>query len=450
MKALLSACLIFNISQCIIHPLYDISESFEENCRQGPSDFFIPKRTMPDKKQWQTLLGYPIASKIGIPACAIMTSKGIAFAAKLGFDVLTYKTIRSTKTASYQTPNVCFVDCDHQITHDEIGKTVCSAKTIEKYENIALCNSLGNPCGDVEWVEKDIAKARACLQEGQVLIVSVFGQGADRESIAHDYAQTAHIAHKAGAQIIELNLSCPNVIHGFFYKDPVMMEAIIKRVCTAVHIPVIIKVGVFDSKEQMRTILKTAAQAGAQGICGINTVPVCVNDSNGKPFFGTQRISSGLSGAPIRNLAKEFIHDAQEIIHHENLNLVILATGGITHPDHFQEFIDLGADVAQCATATMWNPYLAVDFHHNTQKKELIHELYNIGCLKTGNFKLKNGSQSPIYLDLRTIVSYPAILQSLAQCLWHDIERIQFDVVCGVPYTALPMATAVSLSLKNQ
>jgi len=78
----------------------------------------------------------------------------------------------------------------------------------------------------------------------------------------------------------------------------------------------------------------------------------------------------------------------------------------------------------------------------------LILELYRIGAVKFGSFTLKSGKISPIYLDLRPIVSFPIILQQIADALWQKIAPLSFDLVCGVPYTALPIATALSLSQK--
>jgi uridine monophosphate synthetase len=76
---------------------------------------------------------------------------------------------------------------------------------------------------------------------------------------------------------------------------------------------------------------------------------------------------------------------------------------------------------------------------------KLIHELYNIGAIKVGEFVLKSGQPSKIYFDLRPIISYPTILRQVAEAIWQKIQFYQFDVICGVPYTAIPIATCIAL-----
>lgn len=75
----------------------------------------------------------------------------------------------------------------------------------------------------------------------------------------------------------------------------------------------------------------------------------------------------------------------------------------------------------------------------------LILKLHDVNAVKFGEYKLKSGMMTPIYIDLRVLVSYPALMNQVAQLIYQRAqeEELQFDSVCGVPYTALPLATII-------
>lgn len=78
-------------------------------------------------------------------------------------------------------------------------------------------------------------------------------------------------------------------------------------------------------------------------------------------------------------------------------------------------------------------------------KKQFFLECYQLGIIKFGRFTLKSGIESPFYVDLRPLASDPKILKRLANYLLDMLPLDNFDLICGVPYAALPMATAMSL-----
>eukprot|EP00166_Cyanidium_caldarium_P004186 ctg_433.g258 len=79
--------------------------------------------------------------------------------------------------------------------------------------------------------------------------------------------------------------------------------------------------------------------------------------------------------------------------------------------------------------------------------ESLILQLFDVGAVKFGRFTLKSGIESPLYVDLRVTVSHPPVLEAVARRLSAVLEAAQceYDVLCGVPYTALPFATVMSV-----
>ncbi|WP_376791041.1 orotidine-5'-phosphate decarboxylase [Thermoflexus sp.] len=81
----------------------------------------------------------------------------------------------------------------------------------------------------------------------------------------------------------------------------------------------------------------------------------------------------------------------------------------------------------------------------STLKRTLARWLYETGCIRFGEFILKSGGRSPIYLDLRRLVSFPQQLEAVASLYAALLERLSFDRLAALPYAALPIGTAVAL-----
>ena len=71
--------------------------------------------------------------------------------------------------------------------------------------------------------------------------------------------------------------------------------------------------------------------------------------------------------------------------------------------------------------------------------------LLSAGCIKFGDFTLKSGLRSPIYIDLRQIVSYPKLLAQVSEAYLPILRDLPADRIAGLPYAAIPIATVVSL-----
>jgi uridine monophosphate synthetase len=81
-----------------------------------------------------------------------------------------------------------------------------------------------------------------------------------------------------------------------------------------------------------------------------------------------------------------------------------------------------------------------------SSQKSLADELLSAGCIKFGEFTLKSGLKSPIYIDLRRIITYPKLLEQIGAAYLPLLKELTFDRIAGLPYAAIPIATAISLA----
>jgi len=84
---------------------------------------------------------------------------------------------------------------------------------------------------------------------------------------------------------------------------------------------------------------------------------------------------------------------------------------------------------------------------HSSRLSQLAQDLVDSQCVRFGQFKLKSGIMSPIYLDLRRLVTHPQILKRVAQAYAVTLKELSFNRLAGIPYAALPIATAIALEI---
>ena len=348
--------------------IYDINISYEENLRQGPQfQGEIPSRNLPPKEKWPNFLGYKVASKLGVAAGPLLDSRWTSFASDMGFDIITYKTIRSQKHLCHPHPNCQYVDLKNPLDPNNIPLKTKLAKEFPKVmSDISITNSFGMPSQEQKVLLEDLPRAINYIAPHQILVVSVVGTPSKDTSFVDDFVNTALFAKSCGAKIIEANFSCPNVVskEGSLFLDPKLAYDMAKALTAALKgTPLIIKVGAYQNLDLMRKMFIALSKAGVAAVSGINTVSMQVVDDHGNPALGPTRLKSGICGRAIFNVAQDFIRNGRSIIDSEKLDLTLIGVGGVTTSNDFHTFDECGADFMQCATAMMWDPYIAMRYH---------------------------------------------------------------------------------------
>lgn len=341
--------------------VYDLRKTFQENLLEGP--FFtgaIPGRIIPPRNEWKMLFDYAVMTPLGVPACPfVVNSRGVQLASDLGFDVITWKTIRSTATQARPFPQVSFLEYAPILSFDQ--KMITTRRLSKSFADFAYTVSIGNASHELDIVLEDMRMGVQLIKPGQILITSIYGVGDTRQELIDDFVYLAVRVKEVGVHVIEANLSCPNV-DGLLYKDPELVFALCSAIVKAIGTtPLTIKLGIFDSRQQMETILAAAARAGVRGITGINAIGMDIVTQQGEPFF-PGRTHAGVCGAPIRPFALQFIRDARALSDAHGYAFTILGCGGITLPEHIDLFFDVGADAALSGAAALYNPYLMNEY----------------------------------------------------------------------------------------
>ncbi|NEQ35249.1 MAG: bifunctional orotidine-5'-phosphate decarboxylase/orotate phosphoribosyltransferase [Okeania sp. SIO3I5] len=98
-------------------------------------------------------------------------------------------------------------------------------------------------------------------------------------------------------------------------------------------------------------------------------------------------------------------------------------------------------------TCELWLP--DVCFLQHEPNRDLILQLYDIGCIIFGDHVQASGAIFPYYIDLRKIISIPQIFHKIVTAYAEILKDLEFDRIAGIPYGSLPTATGLALRLER-
>lgn len=341
-------------------PTYDVGETYDENYAAGPVFAAPLPAPVAPKKAW-SFLGFDLASPLGVPAGPLLNAAYVDFYGRVGWDVPVYKTVRSIARACHPAPNCLFISPDMLVEEDALSIRP-TAPAPDRVDDLTITNSFGMPSkAPAEWM-LDVQKAAESLGKGQLLIVSVVGTpGAEGRSLVDDFAHTAKLAAEAGAEVIEANFSCPNVVsgEGSLYGDPETSALITERIKREIgDIPLLIKIGALP--EERLTAVVRANLPHVAGFAAINTVPLRVVGADGRQALpGEGRLQSGVCGAAIKVVAATATERLVRVRKALGADYKVIGVGGVMTEADIDARLDMGADLVMSATAAMWDPLLA-------------------------------------------------------------------------------------------
>ncbi len=363
--------------------IYNIKKPWEEVVKSPPIWKSNKFPVLPKNKKY-SFLGKNLISPIIIAAGPASGHHWSDFYFKMGYGAVIEKTRRSTPRSSNKAPNIALIKSKNPLTRQNIKdgvKASLDENDWERYKSIT--NSFGNPSPAIEIWSKELQIQKKAVGNGQMLGCSVTatfpedgpacykvlgkkGPAAAIVETALDLLTAASAAVTSGAEFIEFNLACPNVLEnsteGEMFQDEKLVAYTLGEFKKRFpNTPVGFKFGLYKNKEQMRKVFKSAGK-NLDYVSGVNAIATIVTDDNGREIL-PGRMTSGVCGKIMKDIALEEIRWADEIRKEEKLKYEILGGGGIIEVGDVDEFLKAGADAVQVATIPLVNPLFAQHHH---------------------------------------------------------------------------------------
>lgn len=345
-------------------PFYNPRKSYEENFADGPFGEFANNKVIDrgDRQPQHNFLGHQLYLPLGIPAGPLLNSNFIKAAFSKGFDICTYKTVRTRAHPCHQHPNILAVKIKQDLTLEKAKQPLVANN--DYTQPLSITNSFGVPSAEPDSWQVDMKQASEYASKGQVLVGSfqgTRGKGETEQDLVEDYVLGARLTKEAGAKILEANLSCPNEGKAKLLCFDIPLVA---RLAQAMknqvgNTPLLLKLAYFESDHELQQLVETAGKV-VDGFVAINTISAQVVDKNGNQALpGEGRAISGVCGAGIKWAGLEMVKRLKRLRSQLNLNYAVVGVGGVMTTEDYQEYQQLGPDAVMSATGAMWNPNLA-------------------------------------------------------------------------------------------
>ncbi len=343
--------------------VYDRLRSYQWNYDHPPESVEVPLEPMDGK--W-TFCGREVGSPLGMPAGPLLNGQWILYYAALGFDVLTYKTVRSSQRACYDLPNLQPVETGPLQGHET------EVPGCEPMEG-SWAVSFGMPSQEPDSWRRDIEWTREHLPDEKLLSVSVVATiqpGWTIDDTADDYARCAQWAAESGADCVETNFSCPNVstADGQLYQVPDDAAVVAQRVREALgRTPYVIKIGHMPEADRARELLR-AITPHIDGIAMTNSVATTVRMPDGEMLF--DGLPRGICGKATREASLEQTRLFANLVREEEMGVSLVGVGGASTATDVAAYLEAGAESVHIATAAMVNPLTAQQIRRDWDRTE--------------------------------------------------------------------------------